>query len=940
MSSSYNGMRWLKCDLHMHTPADARHWAETPLKAGEEADAAKAFAEACHKKGLDVVGITDHNFLSKDFIPHLQAAFDDIEREYQHRTTLFPGFEFEADIGKGIHVICLFEPGTATEEIDHILTECGVRRPRIENGLLAKSTKRLPDILDIVQRPKQDGLWRGIVIVPHIFNNGLFDNKRTNDWLQQEEFRNPDLLAVEIHKPVSFMSENLQKLFRSGEDCNPGWKRIRPIATLMSSDNKMLDKDDAHNKPEPNSIGYRYSWIKMSAPSIESLRQAFLDHESRIVLPEDVSEEIHPEQRNRHAYIKSISINNAAFLADQEVHFSPNMNCIIGGRGSGKSTLLEYLRIILGKDSQKELDAETQKRIARAKSTLTPQTTIKICWVTAEGSEDTIVWQNNERTVQGRELIDSETFFRGLPLKFYSQHQLNHLTESKVEEGNLRQAQRILGLIDGFRQSELNELETQENLHNQKIQDAFAFLRKADSLRKEVKRLQQEYQELDRQWKARSEIQEDARRHQHLKGEERYLKSLAEISDALFNDIVSPAEQIATSHVPFQLTDSPHADWFKQFDDKVKNAKITLARAIQEAVESFETTLEELKSKDPIWSAIQEDLNQADSKFHEACAAKGLTPDDVGRLQEIDQARIMKQQEINKIAAEIRWNEDAAGDVNQHMQQLYQIWRAQFQKRLEAAKSANELAVLDGNKRFIDVSIAYQQDYKSFAELWQSFAPSDGRTRLGRMWETYGKALYDLYKEQTEEKSPWLVLKERLQARENLIISDVEINCQDILKYIDENMERWKTLRCSRVQDSADITLFRSDGSKAGSIADGTLSDGQRNTAALALLLAQEGGPLVIDQPEDELDSNFVFQELIPMLRKVKAKRQLILATHNANIPVNGDAELVYAFEARESSGRPLAYGGLDQASVTKAVLDIMEGSEEAFRRRREKYHF
>lgn len=486
MSSSYNGMRWLKCDLHMHTPADARHWAETPPKAGEEADAAKAFAEACHKKGLDVVGITDHNFLSKDFIPHLQDAFDDIEREYQHRITLFPGFEFEADIGKGIHVICLFEPGTETEEIDHILTECGVRRPRIENGLLAKSTKRLPDILDIVQKPKQDGSWRGIVIVPHIFDNSLFDNKRINDWLQQEEFRNPDLLAVEVHKPVSFMSENLQKLFRSGEDCNPGWKRIRPIATLMSSDNKMLDKDDAHNKPEPNSIGYRYSWIKMSAPSIESLRQAFLDHESRIVLPEDVSEEIHPEQRNRHAYIKSISINNAAFLADQEVHFSPNMNCIIGGRGSGKSTLLEYLRIILGKDSQKELDAETQKRIARAKSTLTPQTTIKICWVTAEGSEDTIVWQNNERTVQGRELIDSETFFRGLPLKFYSQHQLNHLTESKVEEGNLRQAQRILGLIDGFRQSELNELETQENLHNQKIQDAFAFLRKADSLRKEV----------------------------------------------------------------------------------------------------------------------------------------------------------------------------------------------------------------------------------------------------------------------------------------------------------------------------------------------------------------------------------------------------------------------------------------------------------------------
>lgn len=83
---------------------------------------------------------------------------------------------------------------------------------------------------------------------------------------------------------------------------------------------------------------------------------------------------------------------------------------------------------------------------------------------------------------------------------------------------------------------------------------------------------------------------------------------------------------------------------------------------------------------------------------------------------------------------------------------------------------------------------------------------------------------------------------------------------------IQDNLERWEKLRCSWVQDTVDLKLFRADGSTAGSIAEGSLSDGQRNTAALALLLAQEGGPLVIDQPEDELDSNFAFRELIPML--------------------------------------------------------------------------
>ena len=74
--------------------------------------------------------------------------------------------------------------------------------------------------------------------------------------------------------------------------------------------------------------------------------------------------------------------------------------------------------------------------------------------------------------------------------------------------------------------------------------------------------------------------------------------------------------------------------------------------------------------------------------------------------------------------------------------------------------------------------------------------------------------------------------------------------------------------------------------------------------------------------------------------RKVKQERQLIFATHNANLPVNGDAELVYALEAKNGQGVKQTEGGLDNPKVAEAVLDIMEGSEEAFRRRGEKYHF
>ena len=75
MSAQYKGMCWLKCDLQMQTPADARHWQGGRLEAGQEASAATAFAEACYHAELDIIGITDHNFLSKEFIPHLQSAF-------------------------------------------------------------------------------------------------------------------------------------------------------------------------------------------------------------------------------------------------------------------------------------------------------------------------------------------------------------------------------------------------------------------------------------------------------------------------------------------------------------------------------------------------------------------------------------------------------------------------------------------------------------------------------------------------------------------------------------------------------------------------------------------------------------------------------------------------------------------------------------------------
>jgi hypothetical protein len=122
------------------------------------------------------------------------------------------------------------------------------------------------------------------------------------------------------------------------------------------------------------------------------------------------------------------------------------------------------------------------------------------------------------------------------------------------------------------------------------------------------------------------------------------------------------------------------------------------------------------------------------------------------------------------------------------------------------------------------------------------------------------------------------------------------------------------------------------------------LSVGQRATAILLLLFALEGRVLILDQPEDDLDNRFVYEDIVQMLREQKGikdpkrRRQIVAATHNANIPVLGDSELVLALEARENRAHIVGRASLDARSIRDLVRTIMEGGEEAFRRRAEKY--
>jgi predicted ATPase len=117
------------------------------------------------------------------------------------------------------------------------------------------------------------------------------------------------------------------------------------------------------------------------------------------------------------------------------------------------------------------------------------------------------------------------------------------------------------------------------------------------------------------------------------------------------------------------------------------------------------------------------------------------------------------------------------------------------------------------------------------------------------------------------------------------------------------------------------------------------LSDGQRHTILLTIaMLAESNVPLVIDQPEDDLDNAFIFSSIVTTLRSIKEKRQVIVVTHNANIAVLGDSELLLPMQRENDCGRSVERGSIDRTDTKLFVQNILEGGPAAFLRRKEIY--
>lgn len=927
-----SGARFYKADLQMQTPVDRFHWRgperllpeSTP---GDRSAVAEAYVRKCYEVGLEVIAITEHNLAPADcpsLVPEIEAAIDLLSDEFGYSITVFPGFEVEVPIGRGIHVLCLFEPGTPVDVLSEKLTALGLPTgARFDDGqarpIPASSNLTLDRLLREIQ---EDESVPGIVILAHASaGSGVMDSDRLIQWWSAEVISDGRLHCLELpHDRGHYLDLEQQTLTKSVlQNADSRYERSHPIAAICSSDCKSIDQID----DMPNYIGFRHTWLKMGRPSIEGLRQAFLDHESRVRFGPT-----NPAEAFAYPQITSVSIRNAGFLNDQVILLSPNMNVIIGGSGTGKSTILNYLRMCLGQ-GETIRGGDTRAAYATNLKTVRATTTVEIDAL-QDGVEFSVSSMGSRAgSLSGVEDLVGLEAADYFPVRFFGQREIYAIAEDRMA---------AMALLDDLHTEEIAQID-------RRCADLAEELTAAAAKAGRLKQLQVEQSQVAAQ-RARSQAAIDA-----LQAAAAPLATLATAEDRA--QVVRSLEAVAASIVAavelllneLDSTETPATpDDLGPLADQHRRAVKALNGAIRAALAVFtaETgAIREAELAREVAGALNEARAQVDG-IRSQLLEDGIEPDSFNEHRETVATLTM---ELTTLATRVEDAQAAVVEIARLEQELRLQWKAMQDIRASAAQALNEaVPKTEAGVPFVEVTVQRFGNDSHFAEIMAGYR-GDRRKISDDDWDALIQKVIE-HGIATDEPPNhvlvrWVESMERGQVPDELSADD---RLQARLVEAFPFAERARLL-VERIEDRAQIVLRRQDGTTAGEL-EGGLSVGQKCTAILALLLALDTTPVVIDQPEDEIDNEFTYREMVPLLRRVKERRQLIVVTHDPNIPVNGDAELIYSLAAVDGRGAVkqvdgvAAVGALDEPHVRAAVEEIMEGSEQAFLRRHAKYGF
>ncbi len=914
---AFPGARWWKFDFHTHTPA-SRDYGKGRNQAALQAMKPEDWLLGFTRTGIDCVAVTDHN--TGEWIDRLKAALASLETSGHpefHHLYLFPGIEISAH--GGVHVLGILDPTASTADVTQLLGSVNYRGTR---GASDAVTDKTP--VQVAMEIERAG---GVAILAHADGpNGALtqcEGETLARLLGCQSIAAMELCDPGFAKPALY------------EQHNPGW------AEVLGSDSHHATGNPGHRFP-----GSHFSWVKMGTPSLEGLRLALLDGAPLSVRRSDQQQ----DEPNRHAaqLIEAIEIREARRCGRGQplgIKFNPWLNTVIGGRGTGKSTITEFLRIGLRRD--KELTSKLAEdfseffRLPRGREdrgALTHNTELRITyrndatrfrlqWNQA-GSLTPIESERHDGTWE-RESGDIPQRF---PMRIFSQKQVFSLSESEAGLRRIVDDAREVGRSDwdaGWREQEARflALRARERELTEKMQA--------------IPRLEGELSDLKRKLAVFESAEQAAilRSYQRRQRQGRELAHVEEELARIALGLESARDEAAITTIDLAL-----------FDDDDQRDREVLAELdkVRAAVAAVQTGIAKLGSKvesaAETWRAAlrrsqwKEELTAAESRYRqwvEVLQGQGVT--DPAQYGQLVQRRQVIEQELRALARLTETIKETRTQSDQALDRLKGLRRELMQRRRDFLAQALR------DNRFVRIDVRPYQCSPSEAE-------SGFRAVIGRTDERFADDIL------SEDGSKGIIadLCRDLPADQATARAEVEKRLDAIKKDLITVALGQETTRAGRwfvkhlrglkpeVLDRIE-TWYPEDGLSAAYSVQGDGTDfkpiqqgspGQRTAAMLAFLLAYGEEPMVLDQPEDDLDNHLIYDLIVRQVRENKMRRQLIVVTHNPNIVVNGDAELVVAMDFRGGQCLVVESGSLQEQAVRAEVCRVMEGGVQAFRQR------
>lgn len=670
-------------------------------------------------------------------------------------------------------------------------------------------------------------------------------------------------------------------------------KRVLGLQKLRTFDNKSKIKNwfgyevafvEGSDPKNISEIGKgETSFIKIGEYSFAAVKFALQDYESRILKDLTIC---------NHGYIKSASFKGGR-LDSVKIPFSNELNSLIGIRGSGKSSILETIRYALNLNA--DIDSDYKNNLV--KNTLGSGGEISLEVIDEYGKKYEVKRLMGEQP----SVIDSDGKDVGISINSLINNPL-YFGQKDLSFTKSGYAFELLQKLVGGKIKDDLELK-EENLNS--LENSIKEFLQLETIPEKVKELKTTQQDLEHRLK----VFEEKGIAEKLKKQTSYSKDASTIK-TLLDNVKATYEKLSATYKEIDKTEFCISDYKSEYNTELFQKIELILKDIVESFKKINCEIENVSTKELKLKELRIELeNEIDSLKEEFANIKREIND-----EELDPDSYVKyNSELEKTVADIDKFTKRNNSRNSLSTEIRGLARKQNEMLNDVFnKYKNEIRKINESQRELKIKILFKGDKEKFKQdiktKFKGTGITDNKTtEISKQYSDFTDIIIDCVLEDSK----------RLRG----ILTDNEV--VKVYNKIKENYSNFIREECPDL-----VEIFYHDKLLEKH------SIGQRASALILFILTQEENDLIIiDQPEDDLDNQIIYQEVISTLKKKKSSIQFIFATHNANIPVLGDSESVISTEYDEKINADC--GNIDCISTHQKIVDIMEGGKEAFERRK-----